>query len=186
MVAGWKRKAPPGFIYAIKGSRFITHMKKLARLGGALDLFFRRMEPLQPVIGVILWQLPPSLGSDIPRLSAFLDLLPRTYHHAVEFRHRSWFQDATFDLLRSRNTAHTSVSSLAMPMDLSVTSDIVYIRFHGLEGGFAHDYSPEELAPWAAHARREAAQGRTVYAYFNNDGNVRAPANAQTFIQLTR
>lgn len=185
MVAGWARKAPPGFVYAVKGSRFVTHMKKLANPGDALDRFFDRMEPLRHRIGVILWQLPPMLQLDLPRLAAFFELLPRTYDHAVEFRHPSWIQAATFDLLRKHRVAHVSVSSLAMPMDLTVTAEIVYLRFHGLVGGFAHDYTRAELAPWAEHVRAQAAEGRTVYAYFNNDANVRAPANAQVFIEMT-
>lgn len=71
-----------------------------------------------------------------------------------------------------------------MPLNLTVTTDFLYIRFHGLEGGAAHDYRREELEPWAAHIRRHAKEGRTVYAYFNNDLNVRAPENAKALIQM--
>ena len=81
----------------------------------------------------------------------------------------------TFDLLRRHNAAHASLSSMRMPMDLTVTADIVYIRFHGLQGGFAHDYTRAELRPWARHIQEQARAGRKVFAYFNNDANVRAP-----------
>jgi uncharacterized protein YecE (DUF72 family) len=192
MVEGWHTKAPPGFVYAVKGSRFITHMKKLAKLDGALDKFFDHIEPLREQIGVILWQLPPNLHKDVPRLRAFLEQLPvrrrsphRIYDYAVEFRHPSWLDKETFSVLRDHGAAQVSVSSLAMPMNLEVTSDVVYIRFHGLEGGAAHNYTEEELQPWAAHIRRQAREGRTVYVYFNNDANVRAPANARTLMRMT-
>ncbi len=185
MVEGWRRKAPPGFVYAVKGSRFITHMKKLANLDGAVDKFFDRIAPMKRRIGIILWQLPPILRKDMARLEAFLCNLPKQYRHAVEFRHASWLEEETFDLLRRYRAAHVSVSSRGMPMNLEVTSDLVYIRFHGLEGGAAHDYSRDELQPWAAHIRSQAHKGRNVYAYFNNDANVRAPANARLLIEMT-
>jgi uncharacterized protein YecE (DUF72 family) len=184
-VEGWRDKAPPGFVYALKGSRFITHMKKLANLGGGLDKFFDRIEPLKRRIGAILWQLPPVLHKDAPRLDDFLSQLPRSYHHAVEFRHPSWLEEDIFHLLHRHRAAHVSVSSLGMPMNLEVTSDLVYIRFHGLEGGAAHDYTRQELEPWARHIRRQAAAGKTVYAYFNNDANFRAPGNARLLMQMT-
>ncbi len=185
MVEGWARKAPPGFVYAVKGSRFITHMKKLRNLDGALDKFFDRIKPLKKHISVILWQLPPILRKDCGRLDAFLAALPRSYARAVEFRHSSWLDQETFEVLRRHKAAHVSVSSLGMPANLTVTSDLVYIRFHGLEGGAAHDYTRHELKPWAEHINAQARRGRTVYVYFNNDANVRAPGNAKLLMQMT-
>ena len=184
MVRDWREKAPPGFVYALKGSRFITHMKKLANLDGALKEYFDRIEPLHEKVGGILWQLPPILRKEPARLEDFLERLPRRYCHAVEFRHPSWMEEEIFEILRRHNAAHVSVSSLSMPMNLTVTADFVYVRFHGLENGAAHNYTHEELAPWARHIRRQAASGKTVYAYFNNDANVRAPANAKLLMHL--
>jgi uncharacterized protein YecE (DUF72 family) len=184
MVRGWRDKAPEGFVFAVKGSRFITHMKKLANLDGAVNKFFDRIKAMRKRIGVILWQLPPNLGKDIPRLGAFLRLLPRNYAYAVEFRHASWLEAETFSLLRKHSVAHVSVSSLGMPKNLMVTSDLVYIRFHGLEKGAAHDYTIEELRPWARHIRKQAAAGNTVFVYFNNDLNVRAPGNARMLNEM--
>jgi len=186
MVCGWHEKAPPGFVYAIKGSRFITHMKKLAHLDGALDKFFHRFEPMKKDIGVILWQLPPNLGKDIPRLDHFLTRLPRNYSHVVEFRNPAWMDDEVFETLRRHKAGHVSVSSKAMPTNLTVTSELVYIRFHGLEGGAAHDYTRGELKPWAEHICQQARAGKTVFAYFNNDANVRAPGNAKTLIEMVK
>lgn len=184
MVRGWRDRVHREFLYAVKGSRFITHMKKLANLDGALDVFFDRIAPMQERTAIILWQLPPMLKKDIPRLDAFLSLLPRAYRHAVEFRERSWYDDETFETLRKHDASHVALSSGGMPMNLTVTSDMIYIRFHGLEGGAAHDYTRKELEPWAKYISEQAEQGRTLYVYFNNDINVRAPDNAKMLMQM--
>jgi uncharacterized protein YecE (DUF72 family) len=184
LVQGWSKKAPEGFVFAVKGSRFITHMKKLANLDGALERFFDRLGPLARRIGVVLWQLPGLLKRDAARLDAFLDRVPKEYRHALEFRHPSWLDDEVFAVLRRHRAAHVSVSSQAMPMDLTVTTDLVYIRFHGLSGGVAHDYSRNELEPWATHIRRQLSRGRSVYAFFNNDAEARAPRNARRLMDM--
>ena len=184
MVRGWHDKAPEGFIYAVKGSRFITQMKKLKVERESIQIFFDRIAPLAEHLGPILWQLPPMLGKDIPRLENFLEMLPRDYRYAVEFRHPSWMEEEVFDVLRAHDCAHVSVSSLRMPMNLTITSDFVYIRFHGLEQGAAHDYTREELEPWAEHCRAALEDGKTVYVYFNNDWNCRAPENAKTMWEM--
>jgi uncharacterized protein YecE (DUF72 family) len=184
MVRGWRAKAPKGFVFAVKGSRFITHMKKLRNLGGGLRKYFGRIRPLKQKVGIVLWQLPPFMKQDLKRLGDFLRRLPKEYQHAVEFRHPSWINSETFALLRKHKAAHVSLSSRAMPMDLTVTSKTVYIRFHGLEGGAAHDYTRMELKPWAEHIRSQVGAGKTIFAYFNNDANVRAPANAKSLLEL--
>ena len=186
MVRGWCDKAPEGFIYAVKGSRFITQMKKLKVERESIQIFFERVAPLSGHLGPILWQLPPMLQKDIPRLENFLNLLPDEFRYAVEFRHPSWVHEDVFELLRDHQCAHVSVSSLRMPMDFTVTTDFVYLRFHGLEQGAAHDYTREELEPWADHCRRAIDEGKTVYAYFNNDWNCRAPENAKVMIEMTQ
>lgn len=177
-VHGWRDQAPDDFMFAVKGSRFITHIKKLANLGGALKTFGRRIRPMETHIGAVLWQLPPSLKRNPRLLKQFLRRLPKAFRHAVEFRDPSWLDGGIFEVLRHHQVALVSVSSQRMPMDLTVTADIVYLRFHGLAAGARHDYSRTELTPWAAHIRRQANAGKSVYAYFNNDANARAPANA--------
>jgi uncharacterized protein YecE (DUF72 family) len=183
-VRGWRNKAPPGFVYAVKGSRFITHMKKLTNLDGAVKKYFDRIKALKEKTGVVLWQLPPFLGKDVGRLERFLKILPKGYRYAIEFRHPSWLDDEIFSVLRKHKAAHVSLSSNAMPMNLTVTTDLLYIRFHGLVGGAAHDYTRKELGPWANHIRKNSKAGKTVYAYFNNDVNVRAPENAKMLMRM--
>lgn len=183
-VHGWKDRAPDNFVFAVKGSRFITHIKRLNELHGAVNRFFRRIDPLAAKIGVFLWQLPPNFQKDQGRLGAFLRRLPKGFSHAFEFRHPTWFDTETKNLLHEFNVALVWASSAKMPEDVTVTANFVYIRFHGLAGGARHDYSAEELLPWANRIREQIAAGRRVYAYFNNDLNVRAPKNADLLIKL--
>jgi len=183
-VKDWRTKAPADFIFAVKGSRLITHIKRLNELDGLVTNFIRRIQPLKEKLGPLLWQLPPNLKPDLPRLDRFLKRLPPKLSHAIEFRHPDWMMDETFNLLRKYRAAFVSVSSMRMPLNFSVTSDFIYIRFHGLSGGPRHDYTCEELAPWAKHIREQAAAGRKAFAYFNNDLNVRAPKNAELLIQM--
>jgi uncharacterized protein YecE (DUF72 family) len=181
----WHDAVPRGFVFAVKGSRFITHMKKLDVAPESIAIFFERIAPLGDRCGPLLWQLPPHLGRDLPRLERFLASLPRKFRHAFEFRHPSWYEDdAVFALLRAHRAAHVSVSSLAMPARFDVTADFAYLRFHGLAGGVAHDYTRAELRPWVEHARACRARGMDVFAFFNNDMETRAPANAEMMREM--
>lgn len=185
MVHGWRNKAPKCFIFAVKGSRFITHIKRLANLDRSVSNFIRRIAPMKEKLGPLLWQLPPSFKKNLPRLKSFLKRLPENFSHAVEFRHPDWIVDETFALLRQHNVAAVGISSMRMPMNFSVTSsDFIYIRFHGLAGGAHHDYTREELRPWADHIREQAANGKMAFVYFNNDLNVRAPNNARLLMEM--
>lgn len=184
MVKGWHDKAPAGFLYAVKGHRRITHLKKLLRVHEDVELFFDRVRPLEEHLGPILWQLPPSLKKDARRLESFLKALPTDCRHAIEFRDPSWLCEEVFECLRAHRVAHVSISSRRMPADFTVTADFAYVRFHGLRGGYAHDYTAEELKPWAEHVRRQLAEGRDVFAYFNNDVKARAVKNARDLMRL--
>jgi uncharacterized protein YecE (DUF72 family) len=185
-VHGWRAKAPAGFIFAVKGSRFITHIKRLNQLENSVGNFIRRLQPLKDKLGPMLWQLPPNFKPDLPRLESFLKRLPAKFSHAIEFRHPDWFADETFTLLKKYQVACVSMSSLRMPLNFTVTADFIYLRFHGLADGPRHDYTREELAPWAQHILEQTAHGKKVFAYFNNDLNVRAPNNAKMLMQMCR
>ncbi|HYM83909.1 MAG TPA: DUF72 domain-containing protein [Candidatus Dormibacteraeota bacterium] len=185
-IEAWRSaaEAAPGFRFALKGSRLITHVRRLADVDKALDTYIARVRPLGRALAFVLWQLPPTLELDLPRLVTFLDRLPADLRHCVEFRHPSWLVPPVLDALHARSVACCWVSSRAMPAEAPDTSSFVALRFHGLGGGFAHDYTDEELAPWVERLRAAAASGREAYAFFNNDGDARAPADARELIGL--
>lgn len=188
MVSGWNERAPEQFLFAVKGSRFITHMKKLIEPKAALRKYFDRIRPLKEHTGPFLWQLPAQFQFKpelLERLGVFLRAVPGKHRHAIEFRHPSWIQPRVFDVLRQFGTANVWLSSSQMPMDFTETADFVYLRFHGLAGGAAHDYTEAELKPWASQLRRVARAGKAAFVYFNNDWNTRAPLNAKMLMELT-
>jgi uncharacterized protein YecE (DUF72 family) len=187
MVRGWHDRSPEGFVFAVKGSRFLTHLKRLKDTGPGLQKYFDRLVPLAERTGPILWQLPPNFekkDENFQRLTRFLKKLPTHYRHAIEFRHPSWFDEETFTLLRDHRAANVWISSLRMPQDYSVTANFVYLRFHGLKGGAYHDYTDDELRPWARQLRGAAERGAPSYVYFNNDLNTRAPLNAEALMRM--
>lgn len=183
-VKGWHDKAPRDFIYAVKGSQAVTHFKRLKPGARSFRLLLGRIKKLEEHMGPVLWQLPGNFHKDAKRLKAFLKRLPEQFRHAMEFRHPSWLDKEIIDLLSGHNVALVSLSSQAMPMDLTITTDFTYIRFHGLKGGAAHNYTRRELEPWARHLKSCARKGIAAYVYFNNDVNTRAPANALLLTEM--
>jgi len=184
MVKKWREKAPDGFVFAVKGSRFITHMKKLTHVAAGLRKYFGRINRLRERTAAVLWQLPPFMQKDVPRLERFLERLPKGFRHAVEFRHPSWMDEESCETLRRHGAALVWISSLRMPMRCELTTDFGYVRFHGLEGGAEHDYTDEELAPWAKEILGAAESGADMLVYFNNDKTVRAIGNARTLQRM--
>lgn len=187
MVRGWHDRSPSGFRFAVKGSRYLTHIRRLKDTGPGLRKYFQRLVPLEDRTGPILWQLPPSFPKNEEnerRLTHFLEKLPAPHRHAVEFRHPSWMNEATFGLLREHRVANVWISSLRMPQDYTATSDFIYLRFHGLKDGAYHDYTRDELQPWAKQLSLAAQRGLPCYVYFNNDLNTRAPLNAEALMSL--
>jgi uncharacterized protein YecE (DUF72 family) len=168
-VESWAEETPPDFVFAVKGSRYLTHVKRLRWTGRSLDRFFDAIEPLASAgkLGPLLWQLPPNFRRDDERLATFLDGLPPG-RHALEFRHASWFAEDVYALLREHGAALVAADHPTMAYQTRQrTTDWVYVRFHAgdrPDGG----YSDRALATWK---RRLAAwRGRAdVYAYFNND-----------------
>jgi uncharacterized protein YecE (DUF72 family) len=183
-ISAWQRKAPPGFIFAVKGSQAVTHFKRLKPGSRSFKLLLKRIRVLEDHLGPVLWQLPPNFSKNMERLEGFLSELPQDIRHAIEFRHPSWIDPEIHELLRQYQVANVSVSSLRMPMDLTLTAPFAYARFHGLEGGASHDYTREELRPWGAHLQQCARDGREAFVYFNNDVNTRAPLNAGMLMEM--
>lgn len=180
MVTAWQRATARDFLFCFKGSRFITHMKRLLEPDLAVKRFFAPLRALRARAGPVLWQLPPTLRCEPPlvaRLERFLARLPRGWRHAVEFRHPSWHESPEVQaLLTRRRVARVWVSSQAMPADTRCTADFVYLRFHGLSRGAHHHYTRRQLEPWA---RALAAADRPAFAFFNNDLNPHVARNAR-------
>jgi uncharacterized protein YecE (DUF72 family) len=184
MVEGWARRAPPGFLFAWKVSRFITHNKKLKDCADSVELVFGRMAPLADHYGPALIQLPPQLRRNDERLEAFLGLLPPGRRHTVEFRHPSWYDPAVFEILRRHDAALCISDHHSAPSPWQVTASWVYVRGHGPGGRYFGRYAPEEMAAWAERIAAWRAEGRDVYAYFDNDIKSAAPFDAEVLKAL--
>jgi uncharacterized protein YecE (DUF72 family) len=182
VVANWERIAPDGFVFAIKASRYLTHIKRLSELGAGLDRFYERIEPLlaSPKMGPLLWQLPPTFKRDDERLASALARLDRTRErHCFEFRHPSWFTDDVYALLREHGVAlvigdRPEVHAFQTHV---LTADWTFVRFHYGSRGRRGNYSETELREWAERIR-DWRRSVEVFAYFNNDWEVFAVRNA--------
>ena len=204
----WSAQTPDGFVFSVKGSRFITHLKKLAGVETALANFFASgMLALGAKLGPILWQLPPTLPFDRRRLAAFFHLLPRTttqaaalacahdermegrawtvtdaerpVRHALEVRHPSHEDPAFLALLRDCGIAVVIADTAGKwPLFEAVTADFAYVRLHGDQELYVSGYSDAALDAWAQKIKTWAAESRDVFVYFDNDVKVRAPYDA--------
>jgi uncharacterized protein YecE (DUF72 family) len=180
-VARWVEETPPDFVLAVKASRYLTHIKRLTDLGGGIQRYYERLEPLvrSPKLGPVLWQLPATFRRDDERLSETLDALPPG-RHCFEFRHASWFAEPVYELLRKHGAALV-IGDRPEVKDFQtheLTTDWTYVRFHYGARGRRGNYSRSELEEWARRFedwRREVE----VYAYFNNDWEVFAIRNAR-------
>jgi uncharacterized protein YecE (DUF72 family) len=184
-VEGWAAQTPPEFVFAVKASRYLTHVKRLADVATGVERFYERIDPLIEVrkLGPVLWQLPPTFRRDDERLAAALSALPAG-RHCCEFRHDSWFAPEVYELLRRRNAALVIGDTPTRPFQAhELTADWTFVRFHYGSRGRNGNYSDRELSEWADRIgrwRREAE----VYAYFNNDWNGYAVRNGLTLKRL--
>ena len=179
--AAWAQRAPAGFEFAVKASRFLTHMKKLKDPEEPIERLFTRMRALGRHLGPVLYQLPPGWKVDIERFRHFLEVLPRRIRHVVEFREPTWYDRAIRDLLARHGVAlclHDMPGS-ATGRDAE-SGPFVYVRFHGATSKYGGGYSEERLRDWAGWLNARRAEGRDVYAYFNNDVGGHAPRDAVT------
>ena len=185
-VQAWADKAPDGFLFAWKASRYITHNKKLKDCADSIELVFGRMAPLGEHFGPVLFQLPPNLHFNPGRLADFLDLLPPERRCTFEFRHPSWYVDETFELLAKAGAALCISDHHDAPSPWAATAPFVYIRGHGPGGRYVGRYPEAELKRWAGRIDAWRAEDRDVYAYFDNDIGTAAPADALRLIALTQ
>ena len=187
MAQSWNRRLPDGFELVLKGSRVVTHMKKLKDPGRALQVFLENALAMTH-LRVLLWQLPPqmSLSAErLARLDAFLLHLPRTVRHAVEFREESWWHEDVAAVLRRHGAAFCGISHPTLPETFWPTANFLYLRFHG-KGPRLYDYaySRKELEDWTGRARASGVP--EAYAFFNNDIHANAPRDAATLRELLR
>jgi uncharacterized protein YecE (DUF72 family) len=170
-VANWVAESPPGFLCAIKGSRYITHVKRLRELADSIAILYDRIEPLlhSDKMGPVLWQLPGTFKRDDERFAEALAALPRTERHCFEFRHESWFVEDVYALLRRHGVALVIGDHPQRPFQShELTADWTFIRLHYGHRGRHGNYSETELREWADRIRAFRRNG-DVYCYLNND-----------------
>jgi uncharacterized protein YecE (DUF72 family) len=187
-VAAWERTAPPGFLFTIKASRYLTHIKRLNELGPGLDRFYERIEPMLRSLkmGPVLWQLPPTFKRDDDRLATALVRLDATNErHCFEFRHASWFAPEVYALLRAHGVALVigDRPEVHAFQTHEFTAGWTFVRFHYGSRGRRGNYSETELREWAARLR-EWSREVEILAYFNNDWEVFAVRNALRLKEL--
>jgi uncharacterized protein YecE (DUF72 family) len=184
-VRGWVQQTPAGFVFAVKSSRYLTHMKRLTDMERGVGRLLERLEPLSesPKMGPMLWQLPESFRRDDERLAYALDHLPPG-RHAFEFRHPSWFADEVLSALRAHDVALCIGDHPERPWQPhEITTDFTFVRLHYGHRGRRGNYSATEIGDWARVLRRLARRA-TVYAYFNNDWEGFAVRNAVALREL--
>ena len=178
-VARWAEQTPPGFVFALKASRFLIHMKKLRDIDQGIERFYERIEPLvgTPKLGPVLWQLPEWFKRDDDTLAGALERLPPG-HHCFEFRHPSWFCEPVYSLLRRHDVALVVGDHPERPWQpFLLTAGWTFVRFHHGHRGRRGNYSASELRAWAARLL-EVASSSELFVYFNNDWEGFAVRNA--------
>lgn len=182
----WREQAPVGFVYALKANRYLTHVKRLKEAAEPLERFLSRAQRLGDRLGPILWQLPPRWRANPARLEAFAAHLPNDLCHVFEFRDPRWFVQSVREVLERFGLTFCIFDMPNLPCPAWVTSDVVYLRFHGSEVVYGGQYGWENLQPWAERIRHWIAEGHTVYAYFNNDASGYAVEDARALRGLLR
>ena len=180
--SSWHRRLPEGFRFTVKAPRALTHARRLREPGYWIERMSTSWDLLRERAGLLLLQLPPDLERDDARLNQFLAQLPDRIPVAVEFRHPSWATEEVFELLERHGAAYTVMSGAGLPCILRATAPTVYLRLHGPDDQtlYAGSYPDQDLRWWSDRIREWRAQGRDVWAYFNNDGQGHAVRNART------
>jgi len=185
----WYKRTPKGFSFAVKGSRFITHIKRLKECREPLSLFLDHASSLKEKLGCLLWQLPPRFKFQKERLEEFcvlLSTLPRSkpLRHAFEFRDESWFCSEAFKILEEFKFAFCIAHGSGLPFTEKTTSAFIYLRLHGGEILYGSNYSDKELKEWAKKINDWTKKGKDIFVYFNNDAYGFAVKNALTLKNL--
>jgi uncharacterized protein YecE (DUF72 family) len=181
----WSNRTGPNFVLAVKGSRFITHNKKLKDPENALDNLIPRVARLGKKLGPLLFQLPPRWRVNAERLEYFLQVLPRELRYTFEFRDTSWITPDIARLLQKSNAAFCIYELAGYRSPSWVTADFAYVRLHGpTVGKYQGSYSKECLRDWARQIESWAKQLKAIYVYFDNDQNGYAASNALTLKRM--
>lgn len=187
----WAREAHDDFIFSLKLSRFITHIKRLKSSKRALRIFLSRTAPLGRKRGPLLVQLPPSERKNVQKLDLFLDSVRSIDRHmliAVEFRDAGWYDDETYRIMKKHKAAVvlTHAKGLPYPEDEPMTANFAYVRLHGPGKMFASGYGAKRLKPWSRKVKKWSKEGRDVFVYFNNDAKGHAPREAQKLLEMAK
>jgi uncharacterized protein YecE (DUF72 family) len=189
--ASWRERAPDNFVFAIKASRFLTHLKRLKEPEEPVARLFEHARELGEKFGPILYQLPGNFHRDLQRLEELLAILPRTLgeiggapreqrlQHTIEFRHPSWYVDETYAVLNAHGAALCIHDKAGSAITSPIDGPFVYVRFHGPSGRYFGRYERRRIDDWAGRLAEQWRGGRDVYAYFNNDPEGMAVFNAQ-------
>lgn len=180
----WRDATPENFLFACKGSRYITHNKKLKDPAATLPNLIPLLEILGEKLGPILFQLPPKWTVNLERLEEFLTALPRHHRYTFEFRETSWLKPELYDFLRRYNAAFCIYELNRYHSPIEVTADFVYVRLHGPGGKYQGSYSDAKLEDWAEQIVEWRAEDLDVFIYFDNDQAGYAAQNALTLKKL--
>ena len=183
-LACWRDAVPEGFSFAVKASRYITHMKKLKDPQAPVAKFLERVEVLGKKLGPILFQLPPNWRPNPGRLKDFICCLPEGHRYVFEFRDPRWFDDQIYRLLEDSGAAFCIYHLAGAESPKKVTGDFVYIRLHGPDAAYQGSYSPQDLSGWAGAISSWMRQGKDVYCFFDNDQSGYAPADAMKLKEM--
>ena len=186
----WYNQTPEDFLFAVKASRFITHIKRLQGTKEASKQFIENALNLKEKLGPILFQFPPSFKAteeNISRLEGFLKLITkRKTRYAFEFRHKSWCEEKIYNLLKKHNAAWVIADSSNYPKAEVVTADFIYIRMHGSKVLFSSSYTKKELKDLAQKIKKWLKQRLDIYVYFNNDAYGYAVGNAKELVKFCK
>ncbi|MGK7390241.1 MAG: DUF72 domain-containing protein [Candidatus Cyclobacteriaceae bacterium M2_1C_046] len=183
MFERWNEITPPDFKFTLKGSRFVTHIKKLKNIEESVLKFYDVAEILGDKVASFLWQFPPYLERDDELLKNFCSSLSSYIPQVIEFRHTSWFCEEIYDILEKYQVAYCIISAPGdLPEDLKVTSPLAYVRFHGKEDWYNYKYSEQEMSEWAD--KIASIDAEKILVYFNNDWNVNAVDNGLQLMKL--
>jgi len=177
-LASWYKAVPEGFRFAVKASRYITHMKKLKDPKEPLNAFLNRVDVLGDKLGPILFQLPPRWHFDADRLYDFLSMLPSRYRYAFEFRDTSWINPEAYEAMKKSGVAFCVYDLAGYQSPKEITADFIYVRLHGPGSAYKGSYSVAVLSGWAGAFSTWVNKGRDVFCYFDNDEDGYAVQNA--------